>query len=107
MATKSRIPKTASGLAFPNPIVKTKNVVTYGGPIDGTATAGILTINCKAPGGIVFESPKDSSGSVLNTIDLAAPQKLNIPGRIEQYDFSIAGFTGSASEIFLSIDSFD
>ncbi len=107
MATDVRIAVTASGLDFPNPVARKNNVVTYGGPITGTATAGTLTINCKAPGGIVFESPKDSDGVVLNTIDLASPQKLNIPGKIQSYEFTMAGFAGTATEIFLSIDSFD
>ncbi|MEE9459612.1 MAG: hypothetical protein V3V84_07615 [Candidatus Bathyarchaeia archaeon] len=107
MATNARIAVTASGLEFPNPIVRKNNVVTYGGPVTGTVTAGTLTINCKAPRGLVFESPKDSEGNVLNTINLASPQKLNIPGKIESYEFTISGFAGTATEIFLPIDSFD
>lgn len=107
MSGKITASSTASADVHPTPTdTKAINTVTYSGPVDGTATAGTITINCKAPGSTVFESPKDSSGAVLNTIDIAAPEKLNIPGEITQYEITVAGFAGTASLIDLTVSSY-
>lgn len=108
MATKIQIPVTATNEVKSNPIVRKQNTIVYAGPVgSGTVTAGTLTVTAKIPDSTVFETPKDSAGSALNTIDLAAPETLNLFGPIQQYEFTITGFAGTATEIFLSLNTFD
>lgn len=105
--TKITISVGASALTFGNPVVNEKNTVVYAGVKDGTLTAGTLTVNARVPNSTVFETPKDSDGNTLNTIDLAAPETLNLYGPIEAYEFTISGFTGTATEIFIGLNSFN
>lgn len=106
--SKIRVTTTASNEVANNPEGSHLfNTVVYSGPVSGKVTAGVLTINVKSPGGTVFEVPKDSSGSPLNTIDLAAPETLNIQGRIVEYEFTMSGFSGTATEINMEVSSYE
>jgi len=105
MTTKIKLPVTASAKVVSNPIVRQNNTVVYGGPVGGTATAGTISILAKAPDAVAFETPKDDDGVDLNTINIASPEKLNIPGKIQEYQVSVAGFAGTATEIFFVVDS--
>jgi hypothetical protein len=107
MATKIRIPIGSTNEVKSNPFIKKNNVIVFAGGVDGSVTAGVLTVLCRAPDSTVFETPKDSSGDPLNTIDFSAPEKLNIYGPIEQFDFTIAGGAGGATILEISVDSFD
>ncbi len=68
----------------------------YRNGINGDATAGTITILVKGPGSDNFETPSSS------TIDIAAPQRLEVTGTIIEVEFTVSGFTGSASELELS-----
>ena len=108
MTKKVRIPFDAAAVVVPTPEAgHSMNSVVYAGPVDGTATAGVITVRCKAPASTNFESPKDSAGVVTNTIDIAAPEKLNIPGEIVDYEFTIAGFVGTATLVNMGIASYE
>ena len=105
MTTKITVSVAASNLVVSNPLVRQNNVVAFGGGIDGTATAGTITLLAKSPGSANFETPKDSSGSDLNTIDIASPEKLNIPTKIQEYYVTVTGFSGTATNFYLVLDS--
>ena len=58
--------------------------------------SGTLTINAKAPGSSVFETIPD------NVIDLSATQTLIFSGAIEEYQFILSGFSGSATTLIIT-----
>lgn len=101
MTTQVKVSVTATNKVVDNPITKVNNTVSYGGGVDGTATAGTITLLAKSPFAVNFETPPSS------VINIATPVHLNITGKITEYDVTVAGFAGTATEIFLNVDSFD
>ncbi len=62
-------------------------------------TGGTLTMRFAQHGSTIFETP---SGG--NTIDLANPESLTvIDGVIGTVEFSLSGFTGTATELAISV----
>lgn len=100
MSTPVKVSVTATNKGVPNPIAKVNNTVVFGGGVDGTATAGTITLLAKAPHSTNFETPSS------NVINIATPVHLNIVGKIEEYDVTVAGFAGTATQIFVVLDSF-
>jgi len=96
MTETIKYPDPATGAA--TDFVIESNYVTefwFRGGEDGTATAGTITILVKGPGSTNFETPASS------TIDIAAPQRLEVTGTIGQVQISVAGFAGTASSILI------
>ena len=58
--------------------------------------SGTLTVTAKAPGSAVFEDIPDG------TIDLSATQTVIFSGAIEEYQFVLSGFSGSATTLIIT-----
>lgn len=101
MTTPVKVSTTASNKVVSNPLAKNNNTVAFGGGVDGTATGGTITLLAKSPGAINFETPSS------NVINIATPVHLNISGKITEYDVTIAGFLGTATEIFIILGTQD
>lgn len=76
------------------------NTVNLGlDPDGGTVTAGTLTVRAKSVAAAEFED------ITPNTIDLSAPLHLRICGKVEEYEFTVSGFAGTAASVYISLDS--
>ncbi|MCP4090269.1 MAG: hypothetical protein GY746_10805 [Gammaproteobacteria bacterium] len=75
------------------------NTVTLAPNPTGTVTGGTLTVQCMADGAADFEDISP------NTIDLASPQRLEIQGKVGKYSFSVSGFAGTATELYIGLDT--
>lgn len=76
------------------------NTVNLGAdPDGGTVTAGTLTVRAKSVSGAEFEA------ITPNTIDLAAPIHLQLCGKIEEYEFTVTGFAGTATKVYIALDA--
>ena len=101
MSTRKPISTTASGVIVNNPIKRGYlSVVDLSRSQDGTITAGTVTIECRSPGGADFSTPSES------VIDLSAPERIEIQGKLDAYRFTVAGFAGTATEIKLEFDGY-
>lgn len=76
------------------------NVITVR-PVAGTLTGGTITVTCKPPGSDVYEEFAD------NAIDLAAPKRLEINGKVEDFKLDTLSVLGTAVEIQVTIDVYD
>ena len=63
---------------------------------DGTTTAGTLTIAARGRGGRPFEAIPDGA------IDLATSESVLFAFAVAEYEVTLAGFTGTATEIVLT-----
>lgn len=59
-------------------------------------TTGTLTVRARKPGANYFEDVPSG------TIDLAAPTSITFEGAVAEYEFTLASFTGTASEITIT-----
>ena len=76
------------------------NTVNLGlDPDGGTVTGGTVTIRAKSVAAAEFETLS------VNTIDLSSPVHLRICGKIEEYEFTVSGFAGTAPSVYMSLDS--
>jgi hypothetical protein len=75
------------------------NTVTLAPTLQGDITGGTLTVRAKAEGAANFETLDPG------TIDFSAPERLEIRGAVNEYEFTVAGFTGSSPELYISMDS--
>jgi len=71
--------------------------IAFAGGVDGTVTGGTLTVLVQFPSSTNFETP------TVNTIDLSAPEKLQIDGPFSKVEISVATFAGTATELDLSL----
>ncbi len=65
-------------------------------PKDGTMTGGTLTFKCRPMGGAGFNDVPD------NIIDLSLATQIQFTGSVEAYEFTVAGFTGSATNLIVT-----
>ncbi len=101
MATVKKISTTAMEQVIANPWTSSYyNVVALAAPSSGEVTGGTLTVECLAPKAAQYESP------TVNTIDMAAPARIEIQGKIESYRFTVTGFAGTATEVSIALDSY-
>lgn len=75
------------------------NTVTLAPNPTGTVTGGTLTVRCKADGAAEFED------ITPNTIDFSAPLRLEIQGKVGVFEFTVSGFTGTATELYIGLDT--
>jgi hypothetical protein len=75
------------------------NTVTLAPNPTGTVTGGTLTVKCKADGAAEFEEIDP------NSIDFSAPQRLEIQGKVSYFSFTVSGFAGSATELYIGLDT--
>ncbi len=75
------------------------NTVTLAPNPTGTVTGGTLAVKCKADGAAEFEEIDP------NSIDFAAPQRLEIQGKVGYYSFTVTGFAGTATELYIGLDT--
>ena len=69
----------------------------------GTATAGTIAMKASAPGALAFEPIAG-----ISAIDLAAPIVQTIQGTpADRLELTLAGFTGTANKLILTVTSWD
>ena len=101
MSTNRAISTTAIAEVVHNPIKRGYlSIVDLSADQDGTITAGTVTIECRSPNGAAFSTP------TVSVIDMAAPERIEIQGKLEAYRFTVAGFAGTATEIKLEFDGY-
>lgn len=65
-------------------------------PTEGTMTAGTLTFKCRPMGGATFNDVPD------NVVDLSDPLQVQFTGSVEAYEFTLSGFTGTATKLIIT-----
>jgi len=76
--------------------------VDLGAPIGGTQLTGTVTFRAESPRSITFED-----SSPINSIDISAPEVFTIEGNvIGRLEAVVAGFTGTADELQISLSDF-
>ena len=99
MTISKIIPTDATDFEVPADSRAYINTVTLAPNQTGTVTGGTLTVKCKADGAAEFEDIDP------NTIDLASPQRLEIQGKVGAYSFTVTGFAGTATELYIGLDT--
>lgn len=59
-------------------------------------TGGVLTIRARKPGATFFEDIPDG------IVDLSTPTSVTFNGAVAEYEFTLAGATGSASRLIIT-----
>mgnify|MGYP003676076728 CR=1 FL=1 len=67
-------------------------------PTEGTMTAGTFTFKCRPMGGATFNDVPD------NVVDLSDAEVLQVQftGSVEAYEFTLSGFTGTATKLIIT-----